>query len=347
MWMIYGANGYTGELVAREAARRGLKPILAGRAAGEIERLASELGLSSTVVSLDDGPRLREAVRQVKAVLHCAGPFSRTSRAMVDACLAERVHYLDITGEIVVFEACAARDAEAKAAGVVLLPGAGFDVVPSDCLAAHLKRRLPAATRLVLAFQSKGGVSRGTATTMVDNLGGGGAIRRAGHITRVRTGWRTRQVDFGRGPRTTVTIPWGDVSTAYHSTGIPDIEVYVAVPGSTRLLLKAAGFVEPLLRTSMVRDRLRRRVRSGAPGPDAQQRARGGTVTWGEVEDGRGGRATARQTGPDGYTLTVEAALVATQRLVEGGVAPGFQTPAKAFGPDFVLGLPGVAREDL
>jgi short subunit dehydrogenase-like uncharacterized protein len=346
-WMIYGANGYTGELVAREAAHRGLQPVLAGRDRAAVERLAGELGLPHVVVALDDPTALRKAVGSVRAVLHCAGPFSRTSRAMVDACLAERVHYLDITGEIVVFEACAARDGEAKAAGVVMLPGAGFDVVPSDCLAAHLKRRLPTAARLTLAFQSRGGVSRGTATTMVDNLGNGGAVRRGGRITRVRTGWRTRQVDFGRGPRPAVTIPWGDVSTAYHSTGIPDIEVYVAVPDSTRLLMRAAGFVEPLLRTAMVRDRLRRRVRSGAPGPTAEQRAKGGTVTWGEVEDDRGGRASARQTGPDGYTLTVEASIVATQRLVEGGVAPGFQTPAKAFGPDFVLGLPGVAREDL
>src|SRR6187402_1304471 len=111
---------------------------------------------------------------------------------MVDACLAERVPYLDITGEIAVFEAAAARDAEAKAAGVVLLPGAGFDVVPSDCLAAHLKRRLPSATSLALAFQVLGGVSRGTATTAVENLARGGMVRRAGKLVAVPAAYKTR-----------------------------------------------------------------------------------------------------------------------------------------------------------
>jgi short subunit dehydrogenase-like uncharacterized protein len=321
--------------------------VLGGRAAGPVEALARELGLRSAVVPLDDPAALRAALSSVRAVLHCAGPFSRTSLPMADACLAQRVHYLDITGEIEVFETLAARDREARAAGVVLLPGSGFDVVPSDCLAAHLKRRLPGATRLRLAFQSRGGVSRGTATTVVDNLGQGGAVRRGGKITRVPTGWRTRNVDFGRGPRPAITIPWGDVATAYHSTGIPDIEVYLALPTSARLMMRAARLAEPVLRTSAVRNMLRPRVRSGSAGPDARQRAHGFTVIWGEVEDEAGGRASARQRGPEGYTLTVEAALAATLRVLEGAVAPGFQTPSKAFGPDFVLTLPGVSREDL
>ena len=159
-------------------------------------------------------------LNDVTAVLNCAGPFSRTARPMADACLRCRVHYIDVTGEIPVFEALAARDREARAAGVMLLPGAGFDVVPSDCLAAHLKRRLPSATRLALGFQPGGGVSCGTAATMMaENLDRGGAIRCGGVLRPVPAAWRTRSIDFGRGPVTAMTIPWGDVSTAYHSTG--------------------------------------------------------------------------------------------------------------------------------
>jgi short subunit dehydrogenase-like uncharacterized protein len=346
-WMLYGANGYTGELIAREAVRRGLKPVLAARRPEAVETLARELALPSRVFALADAAAVRDGLAGMEAVLHCAGPFVHTAAPMAEACLAGRVHYLDITGEIEVFEAMAARGPAAVAAGIVLLPGSGFDVVPSDCLAAHLKRRLPSATRLELAFQTRGGVSRGTANTMVEGIGRGGAVRRGGRITRVPTAWRTRDVDFGEGPRRVVTIPWGDVATAFHSTGIPDIAVSMAMPPGSIRTLRLARLVEPLLRTQAVRGFLKRRVSARPAGPDDTRRARGRTVVWGEAHDDAGQRVAARQSGPEGYSLTVDAALACLDGVLAGRVPAGFQTPSRAFGPDFVLQLPGVSREDL
>src|SRR6516164_10180234 len=158
--LLYGANGYTGRLIAREAVVRGLHPVLAGRNAAAVSELARQLGLEHRVFALDDAAATRAGLAGMTAVLHCAGPFARTAGPMADACLEAGVHYLDITGEISVFEMLAARDTEAMAAGIMLLPGAGFDVVPSDCLAAHLHRRLPTAKRLTLAFQGIGRYSR-------------------------------------------------------------------------------------------------------------------------------------------------------------------------------------------
>jgi len=135
-WMLYGANGYTGALIAEEAKRRGLTPVLAGRRADAVRPLAERLGLPHEVFPLEDHVALDRALERVDAVLLAAGPFSPTSRAVVDACIRTRRHYLDVTGEIAVFEAIFARDAEARERGAVLLPGVGFDVVPSDCLAA-------------------------------------------------------------------------------------------------------------------------------------------------------------------------------------------------------------------
>jgi short subunit dehydrogenase-like uncharacterized protein len=346
-YLIYGANGYTGELIARAAVERGQRPILAGRNAAEVGALASALGLDHRVFALDDARVVDQGLEGVSAVLHCAGPFARTARPMAEGCLRRRVHYLDVTGEIAVFESLAARDAEARAAGIVLLPGSGFDVVPSDCLAAHLKRRLPSATHLVLAFRSSGRLSRGTATTMAENFHRGGAVRRDGRITPVPAGWKTREVDFGRGPRRVMTIPWGDVSTAYHSTGIPNIEVYAGASGLQYAMAKASRFLGPLLAAGPVQAALKRYIRSRGAGPTAEERARGRTWLYGEVWDGAGNRAAARQEGPEGYAFTVLTSLAAVERVLEGGVAPGFQTPAKAFGPDFVLEIPGVKREDL
>jgi short subunit dehydrogenase-like uncharacterized protein len=345
-FLIYGANGYTGRLIARRAVERGLRPLLAGRNGAEVGALAAELGLAHRAVALDDTSALDAMLHEVPLVLHCAGPFARTSRPMEEACLRTGAHYLDITGEIEVFERLAARGAVAAAAGVMLLPGVGFDVVPSDCLAAHLARRLPTATHLALAFQGLGGVSRGTATTAVENLGRGGAVRREGRIVAVPAAWRTREVDFGRGPRTATTIPWGDVSTAFHSTGIRNVEVYMPMSASARRALRASRHLGPVLGSVPVQRLLKALIARREPGPSDEARLRGGVRLWGEASDGAGRRVVSRLSGPEGYTLTAHAAVAAVEKVLGGEAAPGFRTPSLAFGADFVMELDGVERED-
>jgi short subunit dehydrogenase-like uncharacterized protein len=265
---------------------------------------------------------------------------------MAEACLQAGVHYLDVTGEIAVFEMLARRDEAAKAAGVMLLPGAGFDVVPSDCLAAHLKRRLPTATKLALGFQMSGGLSRGTATTMAENVHKGGVVRRNGVLTPVPAAWRTRTIDFGRGPVPAMMIPWGDVSTAYHSTGIPDIEVYTAAPLGTRVFARLSRYLGWALGSKPVQRWLKQRIQARPPGPTDEQRARGRSLLWGEVRDDRGATAVARLRGPEGYTLTALTALAIVERVLAGQAPAGFQTPSRAYGPDFILEVPGTERID-
>jgi short subunit dehydrogenase-like uncharacterized protein len=346
-FLIYGANGYTGALVARLALKQGLHPVVAARNPESLAALAQELNLEHRVFSLNDPAALEAGIRDMKAVLHCAGPFVHTSRAMVDACLHTKVDYLDVTGEIDVFESCAARDQEAKAAGIMLLPGVGFDVVPSDCLAAHLKRRLPSATRLALGFQPIGGLSRGTATTMAENIHRGGMVRRSGKLTKVPGAWKSRTIDFGRGPVKAITIPWGDVATAFYSTGIPDIEVYMAAPLGLRLASRASRYLGWLLASAPVQRRIKKRIQAGPPGPSEEQRARGQSRLWGEAADDAGRRVASRLEGPEGYTLTALTALAAIKEVLAGNAPSGFQTPSMAYGADFILKIEGVIRQDL
>ena len=154
-WMIYGANGYTGHLVAVEGKAPGPAPVLAGRRAGPIETLNAELSLPARVFDLGDARAAVAALADVTVVAHCAGPFSATSAQMIDACLSSRTHYLDITGELEVFLAAQRRHADAQAPGIVMCSGVGFDVIPTDCVAAVLKEALPDATHLVLAFDAR------------------------------------------------------------------------------------------------------------------------------------------------------------------------------------------------
>jgi short subunit dehydrogenase-like uncharacterized protein len=343
--LIYGANGYTGELIARRAAAQGLHPVLAGRSK-MVTALARELSLEHRLFALDDPSDIDAGLQGISVVLHCAGPFSHTSQPMADACLRRKAHYLDITGEIAVFEGLAARSDEARAAGVMLMPGVGFDVVPSDCLAVHLKHRLPSATHLALAFLGLGRVSRGTATTMVESLHTGGMVRRNGILTQVPVAWKTRTIDFGTGPLGAFTIPWGDVSTAYYSTGIPNIEVYVAAPWQRRVVARLSRYLDWLLGSAPVQAFLKKRIRSGPPGPSVEERERGGSFLWGEATDNAGQRVVSRLRGPDGYTFTALTALAVVDRVLASESPPGFQTPAKVYGPDFVLGVEGVVRQD-
>jgi short subunit dehydrogenase-like uncharacterized protein len=347
MLLVYGANGYTGALIARRARERGLAPVLAGRDGAAVGGLAASLGLLHRTVGLGDPAALDAALAGARVVLHCAGPFARTSRPMVDACLRTGAHYLDITGEGEVFAALAARSGEARARGVTLLPGAGFDVVPSDCLAAHLAARRPGAVRLTLAFAAGGGPSRGTALTMAEGLHRGGMVRRGGVLTPVPAAWKVRPFDFGGGPVTCMTIPWGDVWTAWHSTSIPDIEVYMAAPPGVRAMARAAGLLGPFLGAAPVQRLLAAAVRRLVTGPSAEARARGRARLFGEVETAAGQRAAARLTVADGYTFTARSAVACAERLLAGGVATGFQTPSMAFGADFVLSIEGSVREDV
>ena len=352
--LIYGVTGYSGGLILDRALAAGLRPIVAGRDGERVGKLAQlqaaahslSAPLKVRTAALDDRSAMSALLRDVSVVLHCAGPFAHTARPMVDACLSAGAHYLDITGEVPVFEDIAARHAEAVRANVMLMPGTGFDVVPSDCLAEHLHRRLPDATTLALGFRALGGVSRGTALTMIENLGRPGCVRRGGRLVAVPPAFHQRTIDFGDGPKLAVTIPWGDVSTAFHSTGIPDIRVYMSMHPRQLAMLRRSRYLGWLLRRRWVQARMAARVRAGAPGPSDDARARGTSLLWGEVIAANGARRVSRLQGPEGYTLTAHTAVLIATRVLEGDWRAGFTTPSQAYGPDFVLEVPGVTRVD-
>jgi short subunit dehydrogenase-like uncharacterized protein len=342
--LVYGANGYTGEMIARAAAAQGLAPVLAGRSAGPVTALARELACESRTFGLDDPAALAAGLAGCGVVIHCAGPFSATAAPMMAGCLAARAHYIDITGEIDVFELGHRHDAKARAAGIVICPGVGFDVVPTDCVALTLKEALPDATHLALGFDSKSALSRGTASTSVEGLGHGSRVRRGGELVRIPLGSLSRRIDFGGGEKLATAIPWGDVSTAYRTTGIPDIEVYVPVSPRALANLKRLGRLGWLLRRRSVQALMKWRIRKGAPGPTAEERDRTPVHVWGEARNAAGRAVTARVRVPNGYTVTTDAAVAIARRLLASPATAGFTTPARLMGAGFVSTLPGATR---
>jgi len=345
-FLLYGANGYTGELIARLSTSYGLKPILAGRNQIKLKALAKELGLSFRVFGLEETEKLEAALLEVPLVVHAAGPFMYTLKPMIEACLKTKRHYLDINGDINCFEQIKTYNDAAKESGIMLMPGVGFDVVPTDCLALYLHEKMPDANRLQIAFATLGGsISHGTAMTMAGKLGDGGMIRQNGKIIRKPLGEKGMNVNFGSKEIFVMSIPWGDVSTAYHTTGIPNIETFTAVPKKAFNILKFQSIFNWLLRTEMVRGFLRKKISQRPAGPDETMRKKAKSLVWAEVSNEKGDKKTATLEGPEGYTMTAHGALIITKHILQGSFKPGYQTPAGCYGADLVLDIPAVSRK--
>ncbi len=337
--IVYGANGYTGKLIVDAALRAGLKPVVAGRRREAVEPLAAAWGLNSLCFSLDDATSAAHLLEPYAALILAAGPFSKTSAPALEACLRAKTAYLDITGEVDVFEAVFARDAEAKSAGIPVLPGAGFDVVPSDCLAAALSEGLPGAETLTLAFRGFK-TSAGTMKTMLEGIPKGGLVRENGTLVPVPAAWKTMEVPLGGTQRLAMTIPWGDLSTAFRSTGIPNIEVYMAVsPRAVASARRMRRFAK-LLGLAPVQSFLKARVERNVKGPTADERERERSYLWGRVTKG-GSVMTGTLETLEGYALTAETAVAIANRVLAGGVAPGVHTPSQAFGSRFIESIRG------
>jgi len=371
-WLLYGAYGYTGRLLAAEAIRRGHRPILAGRDAEKLHVLRDSLyeehgrsdeakrdrDLPVRVFPLDDPDALRAGLIDVSAVLHAAGPFVATGPPMMDACLAAGVHYLDISGEIPPLEHAFSLDAEARDRGVIFMPAVGMDVIPGDGAAALLIAALPSAGSLELAIHSPGRPSAGTLQSIVEGVPGGILARRGGRLVSANPGRRgfRRSIDFGPetgsgpmagrlgGHRAVGPYTWGDLATAWRTSGIDDITCYLTAPRTQlRLLPIALPLLQILFRRGRVRRFLRSRIARGSPGPTARERREGRVRVWGRVEDGDGASAQVILEIPEGYRFTALAGIRALESVLElGGEVAGTLTPAGALGAEWVLGLPEV-----
>lgn len=349
-FILYGANGYTGKLIAQLAKDYNLYPILAGRNEKAVQELGKELELPYRIINLKDSVQLQKELTDIKLVLHAAGPFQITAEPMMTACIATQTHYIDITGEIPVFEMAKRFNKAAVQSGIMLMPGVGFDVVPTDCMALFLKNKLPDATKLQLAFASVGGgISHGTATTMVMGLGEGGAVRENGTIVKKPLGHKGMWIDFtavtGKEKKLfAMTIPWGDVATAHFTTGIPNIETYTGISPKIFQFLKLQRIFNWLLKTSLVRKYAGKKINEKPAGPSEKERKESSSLVWGKVENLQGNSVQASMRVMDGYTLTAHSSLLIAKKILADNFKPGYQTPAAAYGEDLILEVPDTKR---
>ena len=341
--LLYGANGYTGELIAKLAPHYNLKLTLAGRNEDAIKALAINLNLPFEIIDLNDSNNLDDVVAKHTLVIHAAGPFSHTAKPMVESCIRNGVHYTDINGDFTCFELVKKYHTKAVEKNCMLMPGVGFDVVPTDCIAKLLHETLPDAVDLKIAFATVGSmISHGTATTMAEKMGQGGAKRKDGKLIQVPLGEHGMMVDFGEKNIFCMSIPWGDISTAYHTTGIPNIETFTGVKPARYKQLKYQILFNWILRSSFMKRVAQKKINEAPAGPNESMRNNGKCFVWGKVTNNNGVCAEARLTGPEGYTFTAHATLIIAKEIINGNWTEGYQTPAGKYGYTLAERIPGV-----
>lgn len=352
--LIYGAYGYTGQLITDTFIKRGFKPVIAGRDALKLNIQAQATGLEYRLFSIDDARSVEAALEGCFCLVNCAGPFSKTFTPLIAACLKTRTHYLDITGEYQVIEALSMRDKDAQAAGIMVLPGAGFDVVPSDCLASYLKNKLPDANELTLAIASVqngcyqgSGLSRGTLKTALIGFSGETMLRDKGVIT-VRGKPRTESFTFlNQRQRLCLSVAWGDIASAWWSTQIPHIETWMSFPKRLMTVMQMLYPIRRLINWRPLNEALVKKINQSPEGPTPEARAQSHAEILGIVRNSSGADVRAVLTTPNGYTLTAEAVVTIVEKMLNGNVSCGFQTPSTAYGYGLALEIHGVRIDDI
>lgn len=311
-FMIYGATGYTGRMVAEHATKFGTSVVLGGRSEGPLAELALKLGVEYRVFALDDSDLIDRSLTDVAVIINAAGPFMRTAKPLMEASIRNGVHYIDTAAELDSYRLAEQLDAKANAAGVTLLPGGGGSVAMLGSLAGHAVARVQDPRRIRIAMHVAGGMSRGSAISATENMTTETLARVDGELVKVANS--IQKLDFGQGAVDSFQVTLPDLITIWRATGVPHIETFVHVTGG--------GFPQGDLSTL-------------PDGPTEQERLENRYQAVVEVTDADGTVVRSILDTVNGYSFTAIAVAEAGRRVLAGEARPGFQTPADLFGSGF------------
>jgi short subunit dehydrogenase-like uncharacterized protein len=351
--LIYGATGFTGRLIVQEALKQGLRPIVAGRNQKLVEDLAKRLGLEARVFSLEGPqPEVVRALEGVGVVVHAAGPFVFTSKPMVDACLKAGIHYVDITGELPVFDAIYARDAEAKAANVALVPGGGYDIVPTDCLALFATQQVDAPVELRIAIHGNTDPTSGTMKSMLEQMANPEVRVTVDQGVRkpCPLGSDVRTFTFGKRSLSTLHAPLADLAAAPRTTGVSTVGTYLSMPPRAIAAARRWGWLgQRLLRVGFIKSYARQWAENKFRGPSVVQQSDSRSYATVQVTNQAGKSRSYGLTLPEPYALTAMTSVGLALRLLDSSHPrpAGALTPAQLMGADFILTLPNTERYEI
>lgn len=341
-WLLYGANGFTGRKILERAVLRGHRPTIAGRSAEKIASLGAHHAVDHLAFDLTSPTILDRHVQSFDLVVNIAGPFVATADPMLESCLRCGTDYIDIGGELSVFESIFARERQVIDAGIRVIPGCGFDVVPTDSLARSLAESMPDAVSLEIAVSSDTALSPGTLKAGTGSIARGGYEREDGVLHTVRFGRRGPNIRFHNGERRTIEGPFADLVTAWHTTGIPTIHTYFALPPGAGAVTAIAPLVETIFSITPLRRLINAGIDLAFTSKDGKK-VDGDASIWSRVRNRNGKEIEGWMFTPEPYRYTADVLIQIIERF-SGRLAPGVHTPAGAFGPDIALTVDGTHR---
>jgi len=344
-WILYGANGYTGVLLAEQAIKKGLNPIIAGRSKEKIVPIAERLDLEYLIFDIDNENILINALQDHDLILNAAGPFKYTSKSIVNACLKSKTHYLDITGEIPVFEENFKLNQQAIDSDIVIISGVGFDVVPTDCMAQYISNKIDDPIQLDIGVAGVDNLSRGTLKTMIEYFTSGSLIRRNGNLMIKKKGEYLNKIRFHDKERKVIAVSWGDLATAFKTTKIPNITTYMPPSSSLLKLLNSAEINTEGNFQNIDLKKVSTWIEKNIYGPDEKVRLEGTSHVWVSVSNNAGNKAEAWLETIEPYRFTYLSGIKAVEKVFELDLK-GTLTPSQAFGYNFILEFPDTKRYD-
>lgn len=326
--LIYGAAGFMGQLFLKTIHGEKLDIVLGAR-----DNFSSTYTLR--LFLLDNQTTIIENIKDVKLLINLAGPFKNTNKQLVEACIANGTHYIDIAGEVTELETVFAYDIKAKNANIMLMPGAGFGVVPTDIVANLAKDKLPDATHLKIAYITNGGASKGTLKSVLTDINKDGVILENDVFNKAMPAFKTFQFLVYNKEQEVVYNPWrADLFSAKISSGIQNIETYANFP----------SFIVKMMHGKLLwlRDFILKRLINLFPiGPSEQQLEKGFTICFAEVKNAKGEKANAYIYGPEAYVFTANTLLAITKNIVANNFKSGFQTP-NIYGKELLKSIPNI-----
>lgn len=340
--LLYGVEDYAGALISRRAAASGFAHIAAGRdiagVASHSNALARRHGgfAEPRIFGLADKTRLATQLDDVAVLVNCSPLFSQTAPALLDACLASHTHYVDLCTTRSDFSGVLARDAEAKAAGIVLVPGANFDIAAADAMSARLATMLPTAQSLTVAL-GRNPLSRAQAHDLVE------ACRAEASAAQ-----RTLDVDFGSGDEKTFLAPWRCESLAAARRGpYLTVESFEAFHPALARAATQPGLRRWMFRRGFRLASLKRKIAGRGDGPSPRQLEKSRGLVWGEARAADGSTRRARLETPASHLYTADVVLLIARILLEGKIEPGHRWPSEIGGAALVEGVDGVVWREI
>jgi len=346
IWMLYGCTGYSGKLIAKECKRQGLNPILAGRDPIKVKQIADDLGFTYRVFDLSEAGQIERNISDCFMLFNAAGPFTQTCEPLLKACLNQKVHNLSLVGEVPLLETLQQYDQSAKDAEVLLAVGLGYDVIPTDCLANTLKAELPDATHLTIGMQGASHMSPGSTKEMIEQLGEQPFwLRRNGKLVEGKAS--TKHINVGQGEIFAMTIAWGDLSSAYFSTGIPNITVYASLNRIEAWLMQGISHLKPLIRIKSVQNTINRLIDRFVAGPNEYVLEETPVYFLAEAMNLQGKTVRAKLKTASGYKLTYLGAVYSIKHVLEKSFTHGYQTPAQLLGSNAIEAIEGSSNIEI